>query len=75
LRLYLLTKVGYDSLNDTSNDSIMVEDQIVVWRSPSPTLGQALTTYVPNISSNTVQQQRTEQYNFILIKSYFEFIL
>jgi hypothetical protein len=64
----LLTKGGYDSLNGVNVDSsVMAQDQIVVSRPPSPTLEQALTTNVPNRSSNAIQQPTTEKYDCILI--------
>jgi hypothetical protein len=46
-------------------DSVIVQDQIIVFRPPSPSLEQALITYVPNPTFNTVQQQRRRKYDII----------
>jgi hypothetical protein len=55
------------SENDSVDDSVLAQDQIVVSRPPSPTLEQALMAYTPDISTNTIQSQSTEKYNFISI--------
>jgi hypothetical protein len=58
---FLLIGTGNDSSIDTNvNDSISAEDQIFTSRPPSPSLEQALTTYIPNAFNNH-RQQRTEQ--------------
>jgi hypothetical protein len=62
----LFIKDGYDSSNNNHvNDSVIVQDQIVISRPSSPSLEQALITYVSNTTTNAVQQQRTRKYNII----------
>lgn len=63
-----MIKEDYESFNNiVINDSVTAQDDIIVYRPPSPSLAQALTTYVPNISPNNIHRPRTEQYNFNLI--------
>jgi hypothetical protein len=66
-RFYLLLGTGYDSPNNADvNDSVMTQDSIFISRPPSPSLEQALTTYIPN-TSNANRQQRIEGYTFIFM--------
>ncbi len=71
---YIYICLRFCLLVTEDHDPTVAQDQIVVFRPPSPTLGKALITYASNFSSNTVQQQRTDQYCLILIKNYSNFI-
>jgi hypothetical protein len=62
----LLIKGDYDSSNNNPiNNSVPARDSIIAFRPPSPSLTQALMTYIPNTNSSTVDQQRYQKYDII----------